>query len=192
MTPVSEIKRSNYTDPNYDLIEACRLGDQKSQFLVYKLYYRSMFNVSLRILKDPMESEDVIQEAFLTAFDQISKFSGTVSFGAWLKKIVTNRSIDQLRKRKAVSYEEIEAAYVIKDTGNVASECDCNPEVLKTRITNAISNLTECCRKVFSLYFIEGYDHEEISEILCVSESTSRSMLSRARRKLASELQDLR
>src|SRR5674476_409697 len=91
-----------------DLIDGCRRGDQKAQFQIYKLYYKAMYNTSLRIVNDTMEAEDIMQESFLAAFEKIESYSGTVSFGAWLKKIVINRSLDALNKKKAV-FEDIEA-----------------------------------------------------------------------------------
>jgi len=71
-----------------DLIDGCRRGDQKAQFQIYKRYYKAMYNISLKIVKDAMEAEDIMQEAFLSAFENIATWSGTVSFGAWLKRIV--------------------------------------------------------------------------------------------------------
>ena len=79
-----------------ELINGCRRGDQKAQFQIYKLYYKAMYNTSLRIVNNTMEAEDIMQEAFLSAFEKIGSYSGTVSFGAWLKKIVQNRSLDFL------------------------------------------------------------------------------------------------
>ncbi len=84
-----------------DILDACKEGDQKAQFQIYKLYYKAMYNTSLRIVNDTMEAEDIMQEAFLSAFDKIDTYSGTVSFGAWLKKIVINRSLDALGKEKS-------------------------------------------------------------------------------------------
>jgi len=90
-----------------DLLDGCIAGDQKSQFQIYKLYYKAMYNTSLRIVNNAMEAEDIMQESFLSAFEKIDTYSGTVSFGAWLKKIVINRSLDVLTKKKAV-FEDIE------------------------------------------------------------------------------------
>jgi RNA polymerase sigma-70 factor (ECF subfamily) len=90
-----------------DLLDGCKTGDQKAQFKIYKLYYKAMYNTSLRIVNNTMEAEDIMQEAFLSAFEKIDTYSGTVSFGAWLKRIVINRSLDALSRRKAI-FEDIE------------------------------------------------------------------------------------
>ena len=86
-----------------DLIDGCKRGDQKAQFQIYKLYYKAMYNTSLRIVNNTVEAEDIMQEAFLSAFEKIGTYSGTVSFGAWLKKIVQNRSLDVLSKKTKLS-----------------------------------------------------------------------------------------
>jgi RNA polymerase sigma factor (sigma-70 family) len=82
-----------------NLIEDCRRMDQKAQFQIYKLYYKAMYNTSLIIVNNPLEAEDIIQESFLVAFEQIDSYSGNVSFGEWIKCIVQNRSIDIWRKK---------------------------------------------------------------------------------------------
>jgi DNA-directed RNA polymerase specialized sigma24 family protein len=92
-----------------NLIEDCKRMDQKAQFQVYKLYYRPMFNTSLRIVNDPIEAEYIIQESFLVAFEQIGAFSGNISFGAWLESIVQNRSIDNRSKNRSMILEGIGA-----------------------------------------------------------------------------------
>jgi len=170
-----------------DLIDGCKTGDQKAQFQIYKLYYKAMFNTSLRIVNDTMEAEDVMQESFLSAFEKIETYSGTVSFGAWLKKIVINRSLDALNKRKAI-FEDIDTHTGIRDSSNEdiaqKEEMDLRVEEVK----EAIDRLPDGYRIILSLYLLEGYDHDEIAEILAISSSTSRSQLSRAKQKLISEI----
>jgi len=170
-----------------DLIEACRRGDQKAQFKIYKLYYKAMYNISLRIVNNPMEAEDIMQESFLTAFEEIGKYSGNVSFGAWLKSIVQNRSIDSLRKNSKLTFENLEGTSEIEeDFAEVHSHTDEAEQKMK-RVLDIIKYIPEKARVIFSLYFLEGYDYEEISEILSISSSTSRSQLSRARARFISE-----
>ena len=76
------------------LIEACRYNNRKSQLQIYNLYYKAMYNTAFRIMKDSAEAEDIMQEAFLTAFQRIENYKGDASFGAWLKRIVVNKAID--------------------------------------------------------------------------------------------------
>src|SRR5512133_4028719 len=103
-----------FSNLHQDLIDGCKAGDQKAQFQIYKLYYKAMYNTSLRIVNDTMEAEDIMQESFLSAFEKIDTYSGMVRFGAWLKKIVVNRSLDALNKRKAV-FEDIDSHTGIRD-----------------------------------------------------------------------------
>ncbi len=167
-----------YKNIHQDLIDRCREGDSKAQFQMYKLYYKSMFSVSLRIVNDEMEAEDVMQESFLSAFKKIESYRGEVSFGAWLKKIVVNRSLDVVKKRK-VKFEEInERTTEVEDYHMPVKEVDA--KVLK----EAIQQLPDGYRIVLSLYLLEGYDHDEISQILGISNSSSRTQLLRAKNKL--------
>lgn len=160
------------------MIEECRQGSQKAQFQIYKLYYKAMYNVSLRIVNDGFETEDVMQEAFLNAFKKIGTYRGEVSFGAWLKKIVVNRSLDVLKKRK-IKFEEVnERTMEMADMEGLPLEVDVK------EIKKAIQSLPDGYRIVLSLYLIEGYDHEEISQILGISNSASRTQYSRAKSKL--------
>jgi len=170
-----------------DLIDGCKTGDQKAQFQIYKLYYKAMYNTSLRIVNDSMEAEDIMQESFLSAFEKIDTYSGTVSFGAWLKRIVVNRSLDTLSKRKAV-FEDIESHIGIRDDSTDETERNENIDVKVEEVKHAIENLPDGYRIILSLYLLEGYDHDEIAEIMGINSSTSRSQLSRAKQKLISEL----
>jgi RNA polymerase sigma factor (sigma-70 family) len=185
-TAVSEV---SFLNSHQDLIDGCKKGDQKSQFQIYKLYYKAMYNSSLRIVNDPMEAEDIMQESFLSAFESIGTYSGTVSFGAWLKKIVQNRSLDFLRKKRKMIFEDIESFRMIEDTSDDSLNMSAEIESRAHKIVEVIKRLPEKCREILSLYLFEGYDHEEICEIMSISSSTSRSQLSRAKQKLIREIE---
>jgi RNA polymerase sigma factor (sigma-70 family) len=172
-----------------DLIDGCKTGDQKAQFQIYKLYYKAMFNTSLRIVSDTMEAEDIMQESFLSAFEKIDTYSGTVSFGAWLKKIVINRSLDSLNRRKAI-FEDIDTHAGIKDSSGEDLAHKEEIDVRVEEVKQAIEKLPDGYRIILSLYLLEGYDHDEIADILSITSSTSRSQLSRAKQKLVSELKE--
>lgn len=154
------------------------MGERKAQSELYSMYYRSMYSVSLRILGNATDAEDAMQEAFLSAFRSIDSYQGKVSFGAWLRKIVINRSLDQLKKRK-VKYEEVtERNAGLDDDNTYIGEVDVR------RIHKAIQSLPDGYRVVLSLHLVEGYDHEEISQILNISNSASRTQYLRAKNKL--------
>ncbi len=170
---------ASYKNIHQDLIDRCCQGDREAQFSIYKLYYKSMYNTGLRIVGDTGDAEDIMQEAFLSAFSKIGTYEGKVSFGAWLKKIVINRSLDCLKKRK-VKFEEIDER-IAEEREDQNEEL---PETDVEKIRKAIMKLPEGYRVVFSLYYLEGYDHDEIAEILKISGGSSRSQLLRAKKKL--------
>jgi RNA polymerase sigma factor (sigma-70 family) len=169
---------TNYQNIHQDLIDRCRNGDRKAQFELYKLFYKGMYNVCIRILGNQTDAEDVMQEAFLNAFRKIDTYQGVVSFGAWLKRIVINRSLDYLKK-KHVKFTEVNERSAVTDEDEPAFT-----EVDVARIRNAIQSLPDGYRVVLSLHLIEGYDHEEISQILQISNSASRTQYMRAKNKL--------
>jgi RNA polymerase sigma-70 factor (ECF subfamily) len=169
-----------------ELISNCRKGDRKAQFEVYRLYFKAMYNVALRIVARPEEAEDIMQEAFLSAFRKIETYKGDVSFGAWLKRIVINKSIDALRQRR-LRFEEINGRESDEEPEHVRDfeeDDKIQDERMVTQIKEAIQELPQGYRVVLTLALIEGYDHEEIAQVLSISESTSRSQLVRARKKL--------
>ncbi len=177
---------SIYVNIHQDIIDRCKKGEQKAQFQLYKLYYKAMYNTSLRIVSDALEAEDVMQEAFLKAFDKIHTYSGAVSFGAWLKRIVINHSLDELKKRKA-DWEPIDAQlYKLTDENNEKDQDEV--ELKAEQIKQTINHLPDGYRIVLSLYLIEGYDHDEIADILHISASTSRSQCARAKKKVIEAL----
>ena len=137
-----------------------------------------MYNVCLRMLGNAVEAEDVMQESFLKAFTKIDTYEGKVSFGAWLKKIVINRSLDELKKRK-VKFEELNE----KIPEEVPASFEVT-EIQMEKLKKTISQLPDGYRVVLSLHLLEGYDHEEIAEILGISNVSSRSQFLRAKLKL--------
>ena len=165
-----------------DLITDCRKQDKKAQFEVYRLYYKAMYNTALRIVNNTGEAEDIMQEAFLDAFRKIDTFKGEASFGSWLRRIVVNKSLDAIkRSQESKSIDDIEEApdEIQEDEDYLA--------VLSYKVKSirkAIHLLSDHYRVVLSLYLLEGYDHEEISQILNISNNLSRIRYLRAKRKL--------
>ena len=172
-----------YQNIHQNLIDRCRKGDTKAQFELYKQYYKPMYNVCLRMVGNEVEAEDVMQEAFLKAFTKIDSYEGKVSFGAWLKKIVINRSLDQLKKRK-VKFEELNEK--IQDEVTPALDLS---EIQMEQLKKTVRQLPDGYRVVLSLYLLEGYDHDEISQILGISNVASRTQYMRAKNKLRQMLQ---
>lgn len=171
----------SYPNIHQALIDLCKRGDSKAQFEIYKLYYRAMFNVCLRIVGDATEAEDIMQESFFKAFDKINTYRNEVSFGSWLKRIVVNSSLDFLKKRK-LEVMPIDEVYGLKDEGAESNE-DFTPESVEL-LKRAIEQLSDGFKLVVNLVLIEGYTHDEVAEMLGITASTSRSQLARAKQRL--------
>jgi RNA polymerase sigma factor (sigma-70 family) len=167
-----------------DLIERCKAGDRAAYYRLYKLYARAMFNVSYRITGNDDDAEDAVQDAFVSAFRNLDAYRGDATFGAWLKRIVVNRSINLLRKRRHELIPDSEDW----DVAEPEEEESYKEGLTVERVKAAIEELPDGYRAVLSLYLLEGYDHQEIAEILGVTESTSKSQLNRAKRRLKEKL----
>ena len=171
-----------YVDKHYALVAECKQGSKKACYELYRLYSKAMLNVAFRIVGSVDEAEDVLQEAFLDAFNRIKDFRQETTFGLWLKQIVVHRSINLLRKRK------LELVQLGEDQlENIAeSEPEDEEEMMGqvAQVKEAMKLLPDGYRVVLSLYLLEGYDHEEIGQILNISENTSRTQYLRAKRKL--------
>jgi RNA polymerase sigma-70 factor (ECF subfamily) len=147
-----------------------------------------MYNIAVRILNNEDEAADVLQEAFIDAFGRIADFRQETTFGLWMKQIVINKSISQLRKRRIelISIDDTDVESIPEEEVPDNDEM----EFQVRRVRAAIQQLPDGYRVVLSLYLLEGYDHEEISHILRISENTSRTQFMRARRKLADMLRN--
>jgi RNA polymerase sigma factor (sigma-70 family) len=175
-----------YINKHTELVERCKLGESKAQYELYKHYAKSMLNVCVRVLNHQGEAEDVLQEAFLDAFTQLHTFRGQSTFGAWLKQIVVNKAINQLRQRR-LQLVSVDDFYTPDNQYEVADAEPFDEEEITldvARVRQALFQLPEGYRVVLSLYLFEGYDHEEIGEILKISESTSRTQYMRGKKKL--------
>ncbi|MFN4086954.1 MAG: RNA polymerase sigma factor [Spirosomataceae bacterium] len=176
------------TEPHGALLDRCLRGDRRAQYQVYNLYAKAMYNVSYRILQQTQEAEDVLQEAFLDAFLKLSTFRRESSFGAWLKQIVVRKAINQLRTRREVLFSIDSPAAQEVDLGEDTEFWESTDSL--EPILQALSRLPEGYRTVLSLYLFEGYDHEEISQILGISEVTSRTQYVRAKKRLMEMIQN--
>lgn len=163
------------------LIEECRKGDSKAQFSLYEQYAKAMFNLACRMLNNREDAEDILQESFVECFRNIQTFRFESTFGAWLKKIVVNRCINHIKKKR------IDLTFY-ETPPSVIDEEEEETEYETGKIFKGIVMLPDGYRIILTLYLLEGYDHTEISQILGISESTSKSQYSRAKEKLRNTL----
>lgn len=169
----------------HQLIEQCKQNNRKAQLQLYNKYSDGMYCVALRFLRDSFEAEEAMQEGFIRAFTKLHQFDGQVTFGAWLKRIVINKCIDTLKARKLeltalneniIMTVEEENDWLVEDGLRVED------------VKKAINDLPEKYKYALMLFLIEGYDHQEISEILGISEVASRTLVHRGKKKLQEQL----
>ncbi|HSI71378.1 MAG TPA: RNA polymerase sigma factor [Gillisia sp.] len=171
------------------LIADCHANDRKAQLKLYNRYCEGMFIVAKRFLKDSFEAEDAMQEAFIKAFTKLHQYNGEVTFGAWLKRIVINKCIDKLKARKL---ELVALNEHIIGTVEEDENWQIDDGVRIDQVKNAIEVLPEQYKYPLMLYLIEGYDHEEIAEILNISQVASRTLVHRGKKKLQEELKTIK
>jgi len=163
-----------------DLVKLCQSGDTRSHRKLYNLYSKAMYNICYRMVNDADDAADILQEAFVSAFRNLESYHGDATFGAWLKRIVINKAINFLKKRRLDLEPLNEGNHVWEKTEEPYDTNNYNIHSIK----KAIQQLPEGYRLVFSLYLLEGYDHSEIAGILGITESTSKSQYNRAKKKL--------
>ena len=164
-----------------DLIEQSRQGDAGAQYRLYTLYARAMFNIAMRLMNSREEAEDMLQDSFVDAFSRLKGFRFESSFGSWLKRIVVNNCLNELKRRKAdLQFFDDMSMF----DGQKEDEQEYEKGLSVENIRKAMEQLPGGARMIFSLYLLEGYDHVEIAQILNISESNSKSQYMRAKRKV--------
>ncbi|WP_422081140.1 RNA polymerase sigma factor [Ulvibacterium sp.] len=160
-----------------DVVEQCKANDRKAQLQLYNQYCSGMFYVAMRFVKNTDDAEDITQESFIKAFQKIHQFKGDVSFGAWLKRIVINKSIDFLKakKERLVPLDESYMQVVEDDDWTVEEG------ISLEEVRLAMEQLPEKYRCVVMMFLLEGYDHREIANVLGLSETACRTRLLRGK-----------
>ena len=162
------------------LVNACLKGDSKAQKQLYERFAPKMFGVCLRYAKDDDTAQDYLQEGFIRVFNNLDKFRFEGSFEGWIRRIVVNTALEKLRKMDVIknSVEVEKALFKANDVEQVMDQINAG------ELLQLIQTLPTGFRTVFNLYAIEGYTHQEIGNMLHISEGTSKSQYSRARQWL--------
>lgn len=171
---------------NEQLLKLCNKGNQRAQLEIYNRYYKAMYNTAKRIIKDSYMAEDVMQESFLTAFSKLDTLNDLNVFGSWLKRIVVNNSIatyHKINKEHTVALDDV--IYKVEDD-SIGKEAATGENV--SYILNTINAMRPNYSLGLTLHLIEGYDYEEISEIMNISYANSRTLISRAKESLRKKL----
>lgn len=174
---------STLSIPN-SLVDRCRTGDGSAYNEVYQMCAKGVFNSILRIVRQREEAEDLLQETFISAFQNMKNYRGDASLYGWIKRIGVNKSLNALKKKRVeFVFEDSDAM----DEGVEESDW----EKLKLNARDILDNLTELpdgFRLVLTLYLFEGYTHKAIAEELGISENTSKTQYLRGKKKLKEKL----
>lgn len=174
-------KINTLNDIENDIIEACKRGNTKAQTTVYEQYAKAMYNTALRMLQRADQAEDATQEAFIKAFSMLNSFRNESSFGAWLKRIVINETLMIMRKEK--KYLPTDYFVDNQEDDNLQETWDFQEEEIKI-LLYALGKLPEKQRVILNLSLIEGFDNQEICQILSLTDANCRTSISRAKTAL--------
>jgi len=169
------------------LIQNCVKGDPVAQRKLFEKFAPKMMTVCLRYLKDVQEAEDVLQDGFIKIFQKIDAYQNTGSFEGWMRRIMVNTALDQIRKNRKMGFsDEFDAVEYRVENADFTFE-----NLVAEDLMKLIANLPDGYKVVFNMFAIEGYSHKEIAEVLGISENTSKSQFSRARAYLRNKLETI-
>jgi RNA polymerase sigma factor (sigma-70 family) len=178
--------QSNQNIQDTDLISGCLVGDRRSQKELYDKFSAKMYAVCMRYMGNADDAQDILQDGFIKVFKNLEKFRGEGSFEGWIRRIMANTAIEQLRKKKlnfSTADKEEQLEYKAPGAVDNLSEKD---------LLKIVSELSPGYRTVFNMYVVEGYGHKDIGDILGISEGTSKSQLARARMILQEKVKNLK
>lgn len=165
-----------------DLVEGCKKGDPLYQRALYQRFYKLMYGVCLRYTDNRDDAEDILQDGFVKVFKNLNSFQGKGSFEGWVRRIMVHTSIEHYRRNSRYFMVDVNDAYDLETDSDVVSSLS------REEILSLIRKLPVGYRTVFNLYAVEGYSHREIGEMLGISEGTSKSQLSRAKKILQEKI----
>jgi len=177
---------SNQNIEDTDLINGCLAGDRRSQKDLYDKFSGKMYAVCMRYMGNADDAQDILQDGFIKVYKNLDKFRGEGSFEGWMRRIMANTAIEQLRRKKlnfSTSEKEEQLEYKAPGAVDNLSEKD---------LLKIVSELSPGYRTVFNMYVVEGYGHKDIADIMGISEGTSKSQLARARMILQEKVKALK
>lgn len=171
-----------------ELVTLCLQGNRLAEYRLYEKYVQAMYHTAMRMVGDEASAMDVLQEAFLKVFQNLRQFRQEASLGAWIKRIVVNMAINQLRQRKTLAWQELPPDL----DQSTALPAEVISTLQTTDLHKAILDLPPGSRTIFTMYAVEGYAHQEIADMLGITESTSKSQYFRAKQLLQSQLKAMK
>ena len=166
------------------LLPLCKEQDERAQLEVYQRYHLAMYHSALRIVRNPVEAEDLMQEGFLTAFEKLDQYKGGNKFGGWLKQIVLRKAFNLAKQKEKTNHYSVNEVTLPETTTEKEEE---NTVVIE-QLQKALNQLKTRYRHVLILMYFEGYDYEEISDILNLNYGNCRTLVSRAKEQLKQKM----
>ena len=166
------------------LVERCRNGDLAAFEAIYRTHSGRLYSVACRMLGNPADAEDLLQEIFLAAHRKLDSFRGDSALGTWLYRLATNLCLDHLRSRAAKSSQVTDAIDDEPALADIGSRRVADRTVDRMDLERALAQLPEGCRTAFVLHDVEGLEHREVAEVLGIAEGTSKSQVHKARLRL--------
>ncbi len=174
----------NNATPDFDLAQAAARGDMRAFEMLYERHHRRVYSLCLRMLANATEAEDLTQEVFIQLFRKVGSFRGESAFTTWLHRLTVNHVLMHFRK-KGVKYEKTTEEGEIGEIQDIIQSISERPRFVdRIALDKAISELPPGYRTVFVLHDVEGFEHEEVADMLGVSVGTSKSQLHKARMRL--------
>ncbi len=168
------------------LIQGCKKNDRESQRLLYQHYYGYAMSICVRYCRSYEESKEIVNDGFMKVFKKLDQHQTESSFKAWLRKIMINSAIDHYRREVKHHHSPLEQGIITGAVSNSALD-----DLSYAELIGMVQRLSPGYRAVFNLYVIDGFTHEQISEILEISEGTSKSNLMKARENLKKMLKKM-
>ncbi len=172
------------------IVSGCIKGKRKYQKRLFEMFYGKMMGVCMRYAKDQDEAQDMVQNGFIKIFKKLDVYNFEGSLEGWIRRIMVNTAIDQIRKNKRdpFSIEDDARVQNIEEDVPFSEEDEYETKIQAEEAIKAISNLSPAYKTVFNMYVMEGFTHKEIAEYLGISEGTSKSNLAKAKQKLKAQL----
>jgi RNA polymerase sigma factor (sigma-70 family) len=177
-------------DIQQKLITACINGERKAEYDLYKATYSYLMSICIRYTRNPDKAKEVLNMGFLKILTNLSRYNPEIPFKPWIRKVMVNTLINEYKKEK-IHYTAMQYVEEYHETDKYAELNDAMAKINAEQIYSFIAKLPPASRQVFNLYFIEGYKHREIAELLNITEGTSKWHLNSAREKLKEMLKEV-
>ncbi len=168
-------------------LQQCLAGDRRAQNRLYQQFINPFLNIAYRVVWHEEDARDIVQESFLKIFRELDKLQSAAKFEGWAKRIVVNTAVTHLRQQKRMPTFALEREDLLTENNTAPSHSSDDDDTTAWTVglvKKALQELAPGYRTVISLYLLEGYDHQEIADILGISVSTSITQFNRGKKKL--------